>query len=135
MKYLTENDWALLRSKSSRMTYAAQQLIVAVNSRPTALFVLVRGSVTIEVQRGTPIARLSPGDIFGEMAFVEGNVASASVVAEVESEVDIIELDDIKEMFSQYPHLAARFHKSIALMLSQRLRQTSGHLARTKAKT
>ena len=135
MKYLTENDWALLRSKSSRMTYAAQQLIVAVNSRPTALFVLVRGSVTIEVQRGTPIARLSPGDIFGEMAFVEDSVASASVVAETEAEVDAIDVNDIKEVFNLYPHLEARFYKSIALMLSQRLRQTSGMLTRTKSQT
>jgi len=135
LKYLTQNDWALLRSKSSRLTFAPQQLIIAVNSRPTTLFVLVRGSVAIEVQRGTVIARLSPGDVFGEMAFVEGSVASASVVAEVETEVDAIELDDIKEVFGLYPHLAARFHKSIALMLSQRLRQTSAHLARTKVQT
>jgi CRP-like cAMP-binding protein len=110
-------------------------LIIAVNSRPSTLFLLVRGSVVIEVQRGTPIARLSPGDIFGEMAFVEETVASASVVAEVETEVDAIELDDIKEMFGQYPHLATRFHKSIGLMLSRRLRQTSAQLARTKVKT
>ncbi len=135
MKYLTENDWKLLRSKSRRIVFAAQQLIVAVNSRPAALFSLVRGSVVIEVLRGAPIAKLSPGDIFGEMAFVEDSVASASVVAETEAEVDAIDVNDIKEVFNLYPHLEARFYKSIALMLSQRLRQTSGMLTRTKSQT
>jgi CRP-like cAMP-binding protein len=135
LKYLTENDWKLLRSKSRRIVFAAQQLIIAVNSRPAALFALVRGSVVIEVLRGTPIAKLSPGDIFGEMAFVEDSVASASAVAETEAEVDAIDVNDIKEVFQLYPHLEARFYKSIALMLSQRLRQTSGQLARARALT
>jgi CRP/FNR family cyclic AMP-dependent transcriptional regulator len=132
LKYLTANDWALLRSKARRLTFAPQEIVIALNSRPSALFVLERGSVSVEIIRGTAIARLSAGDIFGEMAFVEDSVASASVVTETETEVDALDLADVKDIFTSYPHLEARFYKSIALLLSQRLRQTSAQLAKAR---
>ncbi len=132
LKYLTANDWALLRSKARRQTFRPQEIIIAVNARPSALFVLERGSVSVEIIRGVSIARLAAGAIFGEMAFVEDSVASASVVAEAETEVDALDLADVKDIFTSYPHLEARFYKSIALLLSQRLRQTSAQLAKAK---
>jgi CRP-like cAMP-binding protein len=132
LKYLTENDWRLLRSKARRLTFRPQEIIIAVNARPSALFVLERGSVSVEIIRGTAIAKLSVGSIFGEMAFVEDSVASASVVAETETEVDALDLNDVKDIFTSYPHLEGRFYKSIALLLSQRLRQTSGQLTKAK---
>lgn len=133
LKYLTANDWALLRSKARRLKFNPQEIIIAVNARPSALFVLARGSVSVEMIRGTTIARLTSGAIFGEMAFVEDNVASASVVAETETEVDALDLSDVNDIFTHYPHLEARFYKSIALLLSQRLRQTSGQLTKAKS--
>jgi CRP/FNR family cyclic AMP-dependent transcriptional regulator len=132
LKYLTANDWALLRSKARRLTFRPQEIIIAVNARPSALFVLERGSVSVEIIRGVSIARLAAGAIFGEMAFVEDSVASASVMAETETEVDALDLNDVKDIFTSYPHLEARFYKSIALLLSQRLRQTSAQLAKAK---
>jgi CRP-like cAMP-binding protein len=133
LKYLTDNDWALLRSRARRQTFGAQEIIIAINSRPAALFVLVRGGAVVEVVRGSPIARLVAGEIFGEMSFIEDGVASASVVAETEAEVDTLDLADINDIFQHYPHLEARFYKSLALKLSQRLRGTSAQLAKTKS--
>lgn len=131
LKYLTENDWALLRSISRRRTFKAREIIIAINSQPSALFLLAGGSATVEVLRGEPIARLKAGDICGEMAFLEHAAASASVVAETETEVDVLDLSDVERIFALYPHLQARFYRSLALLLSQRLRSTSARLART----
>lgn len=135
LEYLTPNDWALLRSKSRRLTFKAGALIIPINTRPTALFILQKGSATVEMTRGTIIARLAPGDICGEMAFVESNVSSASVIAaEPETEVEALDLPEVSAIFSSYPHLEARFYKSLALVLSQRLRRTSSELAKAIAK-
>ena len=59
--------------------------------------------------------------------------SSASVVAQTETEVDVIELPGIHEAFTQHPHLEARFYKSLALLLSQRLRWTSTQLSKATA--
>lgn len=135
LEYLTPNDWALLRSKSRRQSFKQGGLIIPINTRPTALFILQKGSATVEVNRGTVIARLAPGDICGEMAFVENNVASASVIAaEPETEVEVLDVPEVSAIFSSYPHLEARFYKSLALVLSQRLRKTSSELAKSIAK-
>jgi CRP-like cAMP-binding protein len=129
LKYLTDNDVALLRSIASRQTFKPREIIIAVNSKPKAMYILTSGSASVELVRGKPIARLSPGDICGEMAFLESKLASATVVADTDAEVDVLELPDVDRIFALYPHLQARFYKSLALLLSQRLRTTSSRLA------
>jgi CRP-like cAMP-binding protein len=135
LRYLTSNDWALLRSKSRRVTYKPREIIIAINSRPSSLFMLVSGNAAVEVVRGTPVANLSAGEIVGEMAFVENAAASASVVAETEVVVDVLDLMVLGELFSNFPHLEARFFKSLALLLSQRLRSTLGRMSKTTVTT
>src|SRR5215472_2752811 len=130
LKYLTANDLALLRTISKRRSFKPREIIISVNSRPPSLFMLVSGTAVVEMVRGVPIAKLGPGDICGEMAFVESNAASASVVTQTECEVDVIELPAVHEVFTQHPHLEARFYKSLALLLSQRLRWTSTQLSK-----
>src|SRR5262244_1638590 len=125
LKYLTANDLALLRTISKRRSFKPREIIISVNSRPPSLFMLVSGTAVVEMVRGVPIAKLGPGDICGEMAFVESNAASASVVAETETTVDALDLPALAEVFNHHPHLEARFYRSLALLLSQRLRSTS----------
>ena len=67
------------------------------------------------------------------MAFVEDSVASASVIAEKATEADALDLASLKETFASFPHLEARFYKSLALLLSRRLRKTSAELAKSNA--
>jgi CRP/FNR family transcriptional regulator, cyclic AMP receptor protein len=130
LKYLTPNDWALLKTISRRLVFKPREIIITINSRPNALFILAAGSAVVEVMRGTPIAKLVPGDVCGEMAFIESSAASASVVAESETTVDVLELPALTEVFTHHPHLEARFYRSLALLLSQRLRSTSLQLSK-----
>lgn len=134
LEYLTPNDWALLRSRSHSRFFRKGDVIIAVNSRPNSLFILKKGSATIELARGNAIAKLVPGDICGEMAFIEDGVASASVVAETEIEADVFDFAQVSEIFLSYPHVEARFYKSLVLLLSRRLRRTSSELAKSTSK-
>ena len=54
LKYLTENDVALLRSIATRQTFKPREIIIAVNSKPKALYILTAGSATVELVRGNP---------------------------------------------------------------------------------
>ena len=76
------------------------------------------------------IAILSAGDVCGEMAFLGDGTANAAVVAKDEVEVDAIWADDLRELVSVFPGFGVRFYRALAVLLAQRLRETSKELLR-----
>src|SRR5438552_18646585 len=68
------------------------------------------------------IAQIGPGQISGEMAFLENDVASATVTAEEELKAYALEWSALKDLFELFPHLASRFYRSLAVTLARRLR-------------
>jgi len=107
---------------ASQTRTAASQLpgtaaAVAEGFRREAIFVLQKGFVRVErahLGRGIAIARRGPGDIFGEMSFLEGGGASASVVADEDVEVAIIEGARLNSLLVSVPGLATGFYQSLA---------------------
>lgn len=60
------------------------QVLIKEGDRSRSVFIVLRGKVKIFITIGgkdMDIAKLGPGDIFGEMAFITGNPRSATVVA------------------------------------------------------
>jgi CRP/FNR family transcriptional regulator, cyclic AMP receptor protein len=68
---------ALARACSSHR-WPAGSLIVAQGSSDQVCYILVEGTVEV-VRGGQPIARLGPGDFFGEIALLDPGPRSASV--------------------------------------------------------
>jgi CRP-like cAMP-binding protein len=77
------------------------------------------------------LASLGAGDICGDIAFLESGRATATVVAkDDEVEADEINSRELREVFEAFPRLASRFYLSLAVILAQRLKDTSRELAR-----
>ncbi|RMG01429.1 MAG: hypothetical protein D6726_09560, partial [Nitrospirae bacterium] len=60
------------------------QVLIKEGDRSRSVFIILRGTVKIFITIGgkdMDIAKLGPGDIFGEMAFITGNPRSATVVS------------------------------------------------------
>ena len=128
LRYLTSNDWALLRSKSRRVTYKPREIIIAINSRPSSLFMVVSGTAAVEVVRGTPVAKLGTSEIFGEMAFIAGGEARhASVESHTECLLTEFEPPSLDKM-----SLGAQLQLTRALVrnVSDRLALANTRLAR-----
>ncbi len=69
----------------------AGELLIEEAGRPARLFVLESGAVTVE-RDGTAFARIdSPGAVFGELSFVLAQPATASVRAQDEVVVRVVE--------------------------------------------
>jgi CRP-like cAMP-binding protein len=137
LEYLSASDWNLVASKSKKISFAKDDVLVREASMPKTVYLLRSGKVRVEKANGggrSVLVTLGAGSIFGEMAFIEDALASASVVADGNVEVDALEATDLKQMFESFPHFAARFYRSVAVTLSQRLRETSGLLAKAKSK-
>ncbi len=135
LEYLSASDWNLIASKSQKLSFEKEQILIREGSAAKTIYLIRSGKVRVERNNGAGRALLvilGAGAIFGEMAFIEDALASASVVADGKVDVDAIEVAELKQMFEAFPHFGARFYRSVAVTLSQRLRETSGLLAKAK---
>jgi CRP/FNR family cyclic AMP-dependent transcriptional regulator len=115
---------------------AAGELLIEEGLRPNQLFVLESGAVTIE-RDGTPFARIdSPGAVFGELSFVLGQPATATVRAAADVTVRVI--DDPEGFLTERPGAALAVLRMTATRLDgltqylvdvkQQFSGLSGHL-------
>jgi extracellular factor (EF) 3-hydroxypalmitic acid methyl ester biosynthesis protein len=123
LEYLTPNDWALVADQSRQISFAKDEVIIHAGRQPRHVLVILGGKARIESSPGVKLAQVGEGDICGEMSFLEGTIASASVIADTDVEVLAIEWTKLQQLFDLYPHLGSRFYRSLALNLSRRLRR------------
>lgn len=135
---LTEDDWKLLLDNARQMSYRKGEMILAEGSQERAIFLLERGYASIESSsqgHGIHLNQIGPGEIFGEVSFLEGQGASASAIAEEDAEVKIIDGPQLQSLLSSVPGLATRFYQSLALTLAQRLRRLSDRFVTSQSQS
>ncbi len=136
LQFLTGNDWALIRDKARELRFKKDQRLIHEGLTGNTLYLIRSGTARVERRNGMRpirIATLGAGDICGEMSFIEKSSASASVVADDELTADGLDAAVLQQLFESFPHVGARFFRSVALTLSRRLRATSTELAKSKA--
>lgn len=122
LQYLTQNDWVLLLDRAKSVTFQKGEKLTQQGKQTRVLYLLVRGKVGITVAAAR-IAQVMPGQVCGEMAFLEDSLASATAIAEEDVEAYAIAWGALTDLFELYPHLASRFYRSLAVNLSRRLRE------------
>lgn len=95
-----------------------------------AVFVIIEGLLAVRTARtGTlDVASLRSGEVVGEMSFVDSRPPSASVISLERSLVLAIPRVALEAKLTSDVAFAARFYRSLAVFLSDRLRTTSGRL-------
>lgn len=122
LEFLTPNDWVLIIDKCNRVGFKKGDVLIRQGTRAQSIYVLLDGRVSISVS-GTKVAEIGPGEICGEMAFLENSLASATVTVERDLQAYAIDWAGLTDLFELFPHLAYRFYKSLAVKLSRRLRE------------
>lgn len=128
LEFLTDEDRKSLLAQANLESFEPESVIIAEGEPQKAIFVVKSGEARVEKAHGEfsiEISRLGPGDIFGEMGFVEGFESSASVVADGPCEIYVISNDVVKEKINGDPGFFGRFYQSLAYTLSGRLRDTT----------
>jgi len=123
LTYLTQNDWALITDKAKRVNFRKGDTLIQKAKHPNGVYVILKGSARVEIGSDAAISNLGPGQICGEMSFLEGTPAAATVLALEDVETYFIEQKTLQGLFELFPHLASRFYRSIATNLSRRLRE------------
>jgi CRP-like cAMP-binding protein len=122
LEFLTANDWILIIDKCRRVTLKKDDVLIKQGKREQTVYVLLEGRVNITVS-GTPVASIGPGEICGEMAYLENGLASASATVDQDGQAYAIDWAVLTDLFELFPHLAYRFYRSLAVKLSRRLRE------------
>ncbi len=124
--YLTPNDWTLVADKASRVTFRKGQTLVHKGKRSDGVYLLLKGSARVQIPSQAASPEIGPGEICGEMSFLEDAPASANVIAREDGEAYHLDRAALEKLFELFPHLASRFYRSLATNLSHRLRELIG---------
>ena len=96
-------------------------------------YVVLRGQVSIYLDEDSPaIATVEQGQIFGELAFLDGAPRGAMAVATQASILLVMQRAAYTDLAQREPHLGMTVMKNIAVELSQKLRQTNVVVAAQK---
>jgi CRP/FNR family cyclic AMP-dependent transcriptional regulator len=126
LEYLTPNDWTLLVDRSKRTSFGKGDFLLQQGKQTKTVYLLITGQARVETPSKVLIAQIGPGEVCGEMAFLESGVASASVIAERDLEACAVEWASLLDLFELFPHMGSRFYRSLAVSLSRRLRDQIG---------
>jgi CRP/FNR family cyclic AMP-dependent transcriptional regulator len=125
-------DWMIAVGKRQRMK-AGSTLIVE-GEKIDHVCIVLEGAFAVRVAalQDKEMAQLRAGEIVGEMSFVDSRPPSASVVALEDSLVLSIPNSELTKRLGD-PNFAARFYRSLAVFLANRLRNTVTRLGYGKA--
>ena len=121
--FLSPEERRLLAVRSRERVYAPGEVLLEEGASFSALYVIAAGTVSVEKAHfggRIPLAELGPGALFGEISYLDGSPAIASIVARAEVTAHVIE--GIDEVLASEPALAAGFYRSLAVLLAGRLR-------------
>ena len=110
-----------LLEAAEKCTFQTGETIVREGSTGAWLYVIIDGQVSVTKSAkgmATELARLHPGDSFGEMSLIDQELRSASVIAE--SPCVLLRLSE--NACWKNPLSSARIYRNIARILSRRLR-------------
>ncbi|HOI29706.1 MAG TPA: Crp/Fnr family transcriptional regulator [Melioribacteraceae bacterium] len=112
----------------TRRMFNKNDVILMEDEVGSALFVIVQGKVkvarTSSDGREVILTILSDSDFFGEMAILDGQTRSATVVAIEDSELFLIQRNDFINLLKEYPEVAI----SLLQELTKRLRAADGKI-------
>jgi small-conductance mechanosensitive channel/CRP-like cAMP-binding protein len=114
---LSPEEIERLGAASMRHVFAPGELVIRAGDQGGSMFVVHNGRVQVQVSDGgttRPVAVLSEGAFFGEMALFTGEPRTASVVALEETEVLEIGTAAMKPLFETNPDLAESISWTIA---------------------
>lgn len=108
-----------LAETGKRRTYDAEQEIVREGSNGTALYIILSGEGRVE-RGGERLGALKAGDFFGELALIEEEPRSASVVAETETACLLFPAWEFTALLEEHPEIAVPIMRALIGRLHRR---------------
>ncbi|MAU00220.1 MAG: hypothetical protein CL608_24030 [Anaerolineaceae bacterium] len=132
LEALNESQLRQLANRTAVSTYTGGEQLVKQGDPGDSLFIIKSGSVSVYVRaedgRSVYANQLNAGDFFGEMSLLTGEARAASIRANEETEVIIIDKEAFSNVLAQDPTILDRFLAALERRqqgISQSLQQDS----------
>jgi len=129
LSHLNKRQLARLAALTVRRSFRPGTTIVRPGDTSMSFYIVLSGALDVlrEADNGSsvPVARLGPGDCFGEMGLMEDTERAATVVAREETECALLSRWDFQNALRQDPEIAL----ALLPVLSQRIRELDTRLA------
>jgi CRP-like cAMP-binding protein len=113
------------------VSFREEDVILEEGARGRDLFIIRSGRVSITLSKspgrydlGT-ITRCEPGQVVGELAFIDGARRSTWVIALDSGEALRIAWNDFSRLVEEDVRIGCQFYRNVALLLAERLRDTT----------
>lgn len=128
--HLSDLDIEWMVKNGHKETLAPGQNLISRGEEIENLYIILSGHLTVKNSPGSlnEIASIGPGEIVGEMSFLESRPPSVYVVAAEPCEVYALSKERINQKLIVDTIFRANFYYSLALFLSNRLRKTTEQL-------
>jgi extracellular factor (EF) 3-hydroxypalmitic acid methyl ester biosynthesis protein len=121
----------MLLERAEQARFSRDDVILVEGSQGVGICLIRKGYVRVERAHqghGVAIARRGPGEVVGELSYLQRSGTTASVVADDEVEVAIVGAEDIDALVAAAPGVAERFYQSLAVTVSERLSELTAAL-------
>lgn len=124
-------DREALAQRLGERTLRKGQVLFREGEQGAEMFIVRRGAMIIS-KRVTGsveqvLAHVSPGDFFGEMSLFDRSPRSATLQADADTMLLVLDRDNLQRMIETSPHAAAAFFHALVRVFIERLR-ASGDL-------
>jgi len=113
---LTPQQLGAIGEVATEVSYPKGRTIVRHGEIGTGFFVVVSGQARV-VRDGRDIARLGPGEFFGELSVLDGGPRIAQVVADEDSTCLAVASWDLERILLEQPGLALTILRELAARL------------------
>lgn len=123
-EHLTSMELAKINTIVERSIFKASEEIVKEEESCDALYIIKQGYVRVS-RAGKEIATLGAGSPIGEIAFIDKDLRSATVVALDDTTTIKIPADRFEELMRKEKDIAYKVYRTMAIILCKRLRDTN----------
>lgn len=114
-------DWLLVAGHPEDVL--ADAVLIEKGQRGSDLILLLEGAASVfDRASGREFARIGPGELLGEISFIDKKPATATVMTTIASRIFRLPKARLDEKLSRDPVFAGRFYRMVAGFLSGRLR-------------
>ena len=135
IQWSNDFSWEEIKALAKHMLFCRVQKGMSIcreGASESFMCLILKGRVKIEKedfgQNKKVITTLARGAVFGEMSLIDGSPRSASIIADEDAILLVLNKDKFFYLMEETPRLGLKLVLKIAKSLSLRLRQTSGVL-------
>jgi CRP-like cAMP-binding protein len=126
---LNDSDMEWMARTGTRRVLAANEVVIQEGRQADAIIFLLEGEFVVSSRSFGEVARLSVGEVVGEMSFVDAAPPSASVTAEGRCLALFVDKAVLSRKIATDAAFGCRFYRALAVFLADRLRETTHRLS------